>query len=299
VIEPLDGHRALIDLSAHPRPADLLKRMADTVEQVSGCSVKWGVGPNRALARLAQEVLPFHADPLEIVNAFPRLPVGMLLSVPFEVRKRLDYLGYRTIGEVASLPLQTLRTQFADDALCVYRAARGKGDTLVHPLWPMDSISRHTYFDSPAGEKETLERALKRITGLISRTLSERELSGKTAELILEYDEHEPEQISRTFTKPFQGAASLYSALKLLLPDQLPGRVTGIRVRTPSLSRAQRTQTAIPIFLDRSESDLRVNSTLRHVKATFGDSAVMLGSEKATPRRVMVLRAWQNATGWR
>ncbi len=112
VIEPEDQHSAFLDLSDHPDPRGTAAEAIAAVARRTGLPVRWGLAPSKWLALLVSEAGdPWESsdDPLRYLWT---LPVAALLPVPEEHRRRLRFLGYRKVGDVAAVPLEELRRQF-------------------------------------------------------------------------------------------------------------------------------------------------------------------------------------------
>jgi DNA polymerase-4 len=294
-IEPLDQHEALLDLSGHPDPHSILNRLQTELQN----KAKVGLAGTRWVAKLAC----YLGDPLGIAITTPKrflkhVPTMLMDTVPEEHRRRLFFLGYRSVGDIRTLDITTLRAQFGNEAFEIARAAHGGGDPTVLPLFPPDSLAARFTFDGPPDNWEMLHNGFAELAQEVGKKLQEKDLVGRELNLFLEHDEGRVTPIKRVFTKPIDSPAALYSSLKLTLYKTPEEEVIGMRVRLPGLEKRSRVQLQLDGARSRSDRDTSAVAALQKVKAVFGDTAVQMGNELNEQRRALVLRAWSKINGW-
>ena len=124
-IEPIDGHIAAIDLSSHPQPLDIARRLIQLLRDKVSLPLHYGVASTKWLARLAAQQDELHRAIRNPQAFLDPLPIQDLLPVQQAYRDRLATLGYLKIGQLAKVPLEILRGQFGDDALTISLATEG------------------------------------------------------------------------------------------------------------------------------------------------------------------------------
>jgi DNA polymerase-4 len=290
VIEPIDQHEAYLDLSSHSHPFDLWETLRNKIEnQTSGIArVKWIA--RAALEKNDPERLAYFAP-----NVFlDELPTSLLEPVALESRRRLEFLGYRTVGDVATIPLETLRSLFGQEALTIWQASRGKSSEAVRALYPEASLADRFYFESPVHQREQIEAALQVLARRLSKRLTDKDLQGSILRLWLGIEDEPEVLVEREFAKPMQSTTSLRFALCTLCEPKKP--LTSLRVLMPQLTRAHRKQQNL--YVARTDSVPVFRGAVKQVQKVFGSEAIKLGSEMKLSRRQLVLRAWKDATGW-
>lgn len=305
-IEPRDPHSAWADLSGHPEPFEILSSIRSRISSVSGLKSRLGLAGAKWLSRLSCDLVG-DADPLLWEDAIREalispasflkdLPVGLLSPIDSVFLERFKFLGYRSIGDVATIPLKTLRGQFGNDAQKIYSVARGGFQEKVKPLYPPDAIVSKVTFDGGISNSGDLSSGLQLLARQLAKALSDRESCGATIHLWIYFEEWCLE-LSRTFSKPIRTAREAFSALTRLVgtPDE---PVFSILAKMPNLKKARERQSGL--FTAQLSGDvLAVDRAIEQVRQVYGDKAVMHASEVAEPRRVKVLRAWSHATGWK
>ena len=382
VIEPIDQHIAALDLSGHPNPLDVTEQIVRDLVSKTKLNVHYGAAPSVWIAKLAadrEDLGRAIASPTQFLS---KLPVADLLPASEESRNRLTFLGYRTIGEIANLPLSTLQGQFGEEALIILAAAQGRHFQPVHALYPLDSLHECLIFDGAVEVWEAVDEGLRSLADRIGRRLTEKNMQGSKLTIKIDMEERTLTK-ERRFTKPIHNPLTALIALRLLIQEApknvstphnvlrhdecnefhrehgadalfhtnsrleaitpkkhplsqvLPGQepsynplqfgspysplddvspgsnppdlqsagalnapVLGIHISLTDLEKTRYRQQELEGFSLRSKRP-EVASAISYVRTVFGDNSVKLGSQIELPRRVRVLKEWQNATGWR
>jgi len=298
VIEPADQHLAFLDLSAHPYPREIALRIVSELNMPA----RFGAGPSKWIAELSAR----KAGVGNLVDSAVSSPVGYLSTLPiedlspvaWEHRERLRFLGYRRVGEIAELPYSVLKGQFGADALGIQQAAQGKLRDAVLALYPPQSISETMSFEGGIESTEMLDEALGQLAGKLGERLVARELQGAEVRLYAELESGRIVAAKRRFQKAVRCERSAVSALRLLVPA-FDEPVVRLRVVLPNLTRAPRVQRDLLNVMPISQKETSAEAALKSLAAVYGDKAVQTAGEIVVPRRVLVLREWRDAMGWR
>lgn len=308
VIEPCDQHSAWIDLSLQPDAELLAIRLKDRIQDHLELSASLGLGGTKWIARLASESKAIHAsqglaahlslrDPLVDPAAFlSPLKTRSLSPVEPAHRARLEFLGYNTIGDVAKVPLNVLRSQFGDAATHIRMCAKGGYFEPVESQYPPNSLSERIGFEGQVEDLQVLDEGLKKLAAMISEKLTKMDRQAKDVVVTLEHEEFRTTVLRRKFTKPIQNFPSALASLRLLLTPPPEDPVVGIRIRLENVSQSKRVQQELTGR--NSEREKGAIAAFAHIRTVFGDTAIQTGSDIVEPRRKQVLRAWKDATGW-
>ena len=297
VIEPLDQHIAALDLSGHPNPLDVTERVVRELVGKTKLNVHYGAAPSVWIAKLAADRQDLGRAVHAPTEFLADLPVSDLLPVSEDARNRLTFLGYRTIGEIAQLPLDTLQGQFGEEAHLILSASKGRHYQTVHAIYPLDSIQECLLFDGVIEDTETIDNGLQAIAERVGRRLTDKVMQGSKLAIRIEFEERSYSK-DRRFTKPIHNPLTALIAMRLLIQDALDTPVIGIHVSLTDLEKTRYRQQELEGFNLRSKRPEAL-SAIGYVRTVFGDQSLKLGSEIELPRRVRVLKEWQNATGWR
>ncbi len=304
-IEPDFEHEAFADLTGHPDPVAMAIRARGYLTKQLGLEVQLGMGPSKWMARSLCGVAP--AGMLEIVlreavrspgTAICDLPVNRL-PVLRETSERLRFLGYTQIGRVREVPLEQLLRQFGEEGHVVYQACRGGWIDTLHPSYPDRSMAEGVAPEGGIQDLASLEECLRLLAKQLGSRLQSEDFFGKHLSLAIELESGVVQVRKRVFVKPLKCERTAWFAMKTMLESPPEEPIVRIQARLLELERIRRIQADLSGATDRREREISAASAFCHLRKVLGDECVKVGSELEEPRRVKVLRAWRDATGWR
>ncbi len=308
VIEPDLPHEAYFDLSMHPRPEQVAEALLSTIRKELGWSVKFGLATGKWIAKLAAEVMDPKAyqlglcpvEAIEDEHSFLcGIKTGDFSPISLEARRRLDFLGYRTIGEIVKAPLQSLLAHFGEEGRVIYEASRGKALQQVRADYPRDSLSERLSFESPIASLETLELACENLSLKLSKRLIRSDRTAHRIRMWIEFEDGQVLPIIKDFKKPLQSYLSLNLASKQLIENiSLDQNISTIRIVLPNLQTTTATQLTLQTTRLAKERIKEADTAFQVINHAFGDGSVQRASDMEIPRRKAVLQAWKRATGW-
>lgn len=305
VIEPETQNGAYVDLSGHPDPGSIAWLLQKALRERLNWDSRTGIAGSKWIAKVAQlvgeegEAAMPHLEAAHNPAAFlAGLKPWLLLPAEEEDRRRLRFLGYRTIGEVASIPTGVLRDQFGLNGLIIRQAANGGVFQKVRAVYPKDSVSTRVRFEGGVSEEEVFNQGLTSLAKKLSELLKERDSQGCEIKVLLEFEDGDALKTARKFMKPMQSARAVYSGLKLLLKSAVERPVVEVRARMPNLAKAERFQRELSGAHSAAERAAGTIAAFNHIRTVFGDHAIEIAGQLKEPRRKAVLRYWKDATGW-
>ncbi len=310
VIEPDQQHSAWIDLSNQPDAEAMSFDLCQQISQTVGLRSRIGMAGTKWLAKLSCENRPLNgskriSDQLSLrepcsdpASYLASLKTRQLTPVRSSSLERLEFLGYKTVGDVACIPLDVLRGQFGDESTHILSCARGKYFEQVKASFPPNSMGERFTFQGDVDDSLAVDRALQLIAAKLAERLRSEDLQSK--DVLLQVDlEGEVLTARRRFTKAITNYPSAIASLRLLFNSlQVSQGISMIRVRLEKVEPLIRVQKGWHGRIDSFERSRGIASACDQVRSVFGDSAVVTGSEVKVPRRKLVLKAWKDATGW-
>jgi DNA polymerase-4 len=292
-IEPLDQHSAAIDLTAHPRSAQVEHAILDSLRRHYP-EVRSGVGRAKWLAELAME---HGGDAIIDPCAFlASLPIAALTPVSASTREKLGQLGYSTIGQAQAIPYRVLQRQFGSEAQTLHQALHGRLNDPVRALYPPHSIAGFRSFEGGTSDLESVTAGCEALAADIGERLAAKERETTVLHLHVEHEDR-VRTLSRTFSKPLRDPLTIRRALLTMIEGEIKEEVYGLRVTLPALTPSGRSQSSL--FCGRAEDQARLEREISRVRTAFGDRALIAGSQLALPRRRLVLRELGGLVGWR
>jgi DNA polymerase-4 len=290
LVEPLSLDEAFLDVTGARRlwgsgpeiAAQIRARVLD--EEGLTCSV--GVAPTKFLAKLASEaakpvasldgvrpgegvvVVPFGG---ELAFLHP-LPVRALWGVGPKTHERLDRLGIATVGDLASLPLDTLVTAVGDaSGRHLHELANGIDDRSVVPDQAVKSIGHEETFGQDLHDHERLARELGRLADGVGRRLRAHGHAGRTVVLKVRFGDFTTITRSVTLPDPVDsGRAIAQAAEELLATLDVSVGVRLLGVSATGLVAGGTQQLTLEAPADWSEADRAMD----RIRERFGDDAI-------------------------
>lgn len=296
---------AWIDLSQHPSPGDVAARLLSDLWHQEGLPIAAAVAPAKWLAKVAARLCDPSALFIGVSDApmiecpasyLAALPTRSLTPVAREHRQRLEFLGYRRIGDVQNVPLHLLSSQFGGDAVLIHQAAHGRlGDPVV-PNFPRRTIERYRAFEGCVHDRQTLVLAMREVALEVAAALSSCDSLALATETVLGLESGSFVRHVRRLPRP--STALTASLLHQLERTEFKEPVASLRVAVPELCGVASRQATLE-GADRAQQEKAAGASAGGLRAAFGDATVRKASQIELPRRRRVLRAWSDATGWR
>lgn len=197
-----------------------------------------------------------------------------LLTISDETKRRLDLLGLRTMGQVASLTLDALASQFGEEGIRVYSLVHpsvGRNDEpplIPHPRKAV--LKQEISCEFPLETLESLLIAMDKPVGKMAATLRSRQQVCGEIRLGLYFDEPTPWQESLFLQLPTDSKEIIMSALKNRLETlSLPASVTGISLCLAQLGGEEAKQESLFDF-QKGRREERLKHAARRLEARYG-----------------------------
>jgi DNA polymerase-4 len=295
LVEPLSLDEAFLDVSGavglFGRPADIARHIRRRVfsEHQLTCSV--GIAPIKSVAKLASGSCK--PDGLRVVSKagvldfLHPLPVTALWGVGQRTAETLRRLGIRTVGELATTPLDTLRravgTATADH---LHGLANGRDDRAVNPAQVEKSISTDRTLATDLLTEAEVCRELLRSSGEVAERLRQAGWLARTVGIKIRFADFTTVTRVHTLAEPTDAAATvyaeavqLYRSLKLDRP-----RIRLVGVRAENLRPVgEATQLALDLFGHQKRAAGPADKVIDALAARFGKSVVRPASLLGEP----------------
>src|SRR5581483_1413626 len=215
-IQPIEPHQAFLNLDQLAGARRIVQQLKTELQASTKLKPQIGIAQTMLTARIAAEhnAIVAEGEDAQYLNS---LPIEKLWPADPSVIKRLRYLGYRTIGEVAALPLDILRKQFGQHGDQLHAWCQGKDHRIVKPLYPPAELLAAFHFPQPARLQQEIEPALHKIAQTLALRLSSFDKQCLEIQLTIVFDENISRTTNREFLHPMQSAGSLLTGLRLTL----------------------------------------------------------------------------------
>lgn len=282
----LTGTRAIHGKGALP----VVRQLRQTIQRWLRVSFSTGIGANKTVARIASRfrkpagelvVLPGHE-----ASFLAPFPVGCLEGIRLEARGALELAGVRTLGALASAPLDALQLVLGRQALQWQRRAQGVDEDPVRPQSANAPQWRESIeFAGEAWEEPLILASLKTTLERLMTRVRERGIEVRRLTLSLRYTDREETTHALTLDAP----SCLESDFEPVLPGLLRSAwKRRVRLRSLSLtvSRIYRPSPQLPLFDGLSgehASSRALAAAVDRIRRKYGENAIHRGAPAESP----------------
>ncbi|PZG37340.1 DNA polymerase IV [Spongiactinospora gelatinilytica] len=283
-VEPIASDEAFLDVGGARRrlgsPARVAAMIRAQVAERFGITCSVGVASSKFVAKLASRqckpdgLLVVPAD--GVVEFLHPLPVGALWGVGDRTEEALLRLGIKTVGDLARVPVATLRRELGHAAGGHLSAlAWGRDEREVTPHVPDKSIGAEETFAADVDDPETIRRELLRLSEKVAARLRAGGHIGRTVSVKLRRADFTTITRSRTLREATDVTQEIYvTACELYAAADLARvRLRLVGVRMENLLRAE--ASVRQLTLGERESGWReAERAMDRAVARFGPGAV-------------------------
>ena len=237
LVEPLSLDEAYLDVTdaiADDAPPaisveEIARGLKARVKRELGLTISVGAGVSKSVAKIASDLekpdgLTIVAPGAEVRFLAP-LPVGTLPGVGPKTQARLKGEGISTVGDLAALPDEWLTSRFGRNGEYMKRLATGRDDRPVVTSRDTKSVSSETTLLRDTGDPEALRELVNRLSQDVSRSLSRRDLRGRTVKVKLRLSDFTTFTRQITLPGAVQAANEIADAAATLVDAETgPGR---------------------------------------------------------------------------
>jgi len=197
-LEPAGLDEAYLDVTgceAYGTPHDLALRIKERVKKELKLIASVGVAGCKVVAKIASDL--GKPDGLVEVPAghekefLAPLPVASLPGVGKKTEQALKALGIKTIGQLAALPLETIKNRLGTAGMMIHHYAKGIDNREVEPQGEAKSISRETTFAEDTLDTAFLQAILRYLCERVGAELRQEGKHARTITLKLRYADFE------------------------------------------------------------------------------------------------------------
>lgn len=251
--EQLGIDEAFLDVSqttsSFEEAEELARKIKSAIRDEEGLTCSVGIGPNKLVAKIASD----HRKPdgltvirEDSVKQFLRpLSVEKIGGIGKKTKERLNSMGIRTIGDLASYDVTRLRKAFGSWGEEFHRMSQGIDESEIVEEWVPKSYSREHTFQEDTSDKGLIQSTVSVLCTDVAAEVARNGFFFRTVTIKIRYEDFETHTRSRTL--PFASAnpeALRATAIKLLDPFLLTDkkvRLVGVRASSLSERIEQRT----------------------------------------------------------
>jgi DNA polymerase-4 len=296
VVEPFSIDEAFLDVTGCQRLLGmpyqpevwvlrLARKLKSEVKNELGLTCSIGIAPNKLLAKLGSSLNK--PDGLTIISKdkvkktlYP-LEVGKLWGIGEKTERVLSKFGIRTVGDLASFPVEVLRNQFGKVGEWLHLTANGIDDSPVSVISPGEKSMGHEHtLPKDINDPDEISSVLLSLSSMVARRLRQRGFQGRTVTLKLRYSDFVTLTRSETVAQPTDSEHSIYQVAKKLTLNHLGSglnmgirkvRLLGVSVSNLVTLAGLQTSFRFPEYYDKKPE---VYSVMDKIKDKFGENSI-------------------------
>ncbi|WP_309708507.1 DNA polymerase IV [Pseudolysinimonas sp.] len=298
LVEVLGIDEAFLDVAGARRlmgtPWQIGTRIRERVFAETGLRCSVGAAATKYVAKLASSrakpdgllVVP-ESDTLAFLH--PQ-PISALWGVGAKTAEKLDRLGLRTVGDVASIPIEALTRAIGPAMAAHFHALSwGRDPRVVVTEHTEKSIGHERTFETNISNVAELEKEMLRLANAVGVRLRRAGVQARTIALKLRFDDFSTISRSRTLGEPTDLGRRIYEEARSLYAES--GR-SGEPIRLLGVRGEQLTGRVADLALWDDDGDWReAEHAVDAIAAKFGRAlvrpATLLGDD---PERRMPMR---------
>ncbi len=250
LVEPLSLDEAFLDVAGCERllgdAVAIGRAIKNDILRETGLVASIGVAPSKFLAKLASDLDKpdgFRVIlPDEVRAVLDPLPVSRIFGVGPRTAKRLEALGVRTVGDLASRERAEVMRTFGASGAWIHDLAHGIDPRRVNPARVEKSHGMERTFARDVADRDELRLVLYEFCEEVAFELRHRGLRGRTITLKARFADFKTITRSHTLDHPVNLGRRIYAVCRALLERVPPGplRLLGVQLSQLEDVRAPR-----------------------------------------------------------
>lgn len=264
-------------------PIAIAARIQERVSEL-GVTCSIGVSTSKTVAKIASDL----DKPQGLTVVYPGSEAAFL--APMKIRampgigkqsaKRLESLGIRTLGDIASASARDLQPVFGVNAESMRERARGIDDRPVKTERVLKSVSHERTFAQDLLQRSEIEDAIDYLGSLVGRRLRRKGLTGRTVTLKLRYDDLSIRTAQRGIGANVDDESAFIPLAKQLI-NEIWQDGDRVRLVGVGVSGFDEQDEQLDLFADElaPQGSLDAIAAADKVRDRFGDGALQFGRE--------------------
>lgn len=290
LVEQISIDEAFLDVSDLPESTEhFANQLQRSIRLKFNLPCSLGAASNKLIAKIANDVgksanrSPKPPNAITIVATsheaefLAPLPVIALWGVGPKTSIRLNELGIKTIGDLASWPESELVSQFGKIGKELSRHSRGIDDSPVFTNHETKSISQETTFLEDVSDPKILRKTLRELSDNIGQRLRSNRLSGKTIKLKIRWYDFQTFTRQITLPNATDQTDIIYAAVEGLFIQNWPSNKK-VRLIGVGISGLNSHPIQLTLWDSTSKRNQRLQEAIDDLQNRFGKQSIRRGS---------------------
>jgi DNA polymerase-4 len=207
------------------------------------------------------------------------LPIAKLPGVGEKTEQSLKEMEITTIGELASLPLDTLTRRFGATGAVIHSYAKGIDDRAVEAPGEAKSISQQLTFARDTLDRDFLEANLHNLCQEVCQELRSQNKSAKCVAIRLRYADFKTITRQVTLKEASDVTQVVFATAQQLLSKTLAKQEKSIRLIGIRISSLAGEEKQLPMFDSRVAKFGHLDQAVDKIRKKYGPTAIKTGDD--------------------
>jgi len=284
-IEPLGLDEAYLDVTGceepYGPPQKLALAMKERINKELEITASVGIATCKVVAKIASDLCKpdrlLEIAPGEEQAFFNPLPVAKLPGVGKKTEQALKEMGVTTIGELASLPLDTIKRRFGATGAVIHSYARGIDDRQVEAPGEAKSISQQLTFARDTVDLNFLEANLHNLCQEVCQDLRSQNKRAKCVAIRLRYADFKTITRQVILREASNITQVVFAAAQQLLTKALAQQEKQVRLIGVRISSLVGEGKQLPMFDSGTEKPEHLDKAIDKIRRKYGSTAIKTG----------------------
>jgi len=286
-IEPLSIDEAYLDVSGYEEPFGSSQKLALVVKKRIYEELKLtasiGIATCKVVAKIASALCKpnglLEVAPGEERHFLTPLPLAKLPGVGKKTEQVLREMGIATVGQLAALPLDTIKKRFGKFGTVIHGYANGIDDREVEAPGETKSISKQTTFAKDNSDHHYLEASLHHLCDQVSTELRYLDKQAKCVTLKLRYADFKTITRQVTLKEANDVSHVIFATALQLLCKTLAQKEKAIRLIGIKLSSLSGKEKQLYMFDTKIEKWRHLDKAIDQIRRKYGSSSLRKGKD--------------------
>jgi len=259
----------------------MAKAIKQRVKDELGICASIGIASNKVVAKVASDLSK--PDGLILVEAgkersfLAPVLIDKLPGIGKKTEQILKGLGVNTIGELANMPLDTLKSHFGVFGEVLHQFANGIDDREVEAPGETKSISRETTFAKDTRDRSFLKATLRYLSERVSAELRERGKLARCVTLKLRYADFTTITRRHTLKRSDDTDQTIFDTGVRLLNRALTADRQLIRLIGIGVSSLAEPERQLDMLDSSAQRRRQLDRTIDRIRKKYGFTAIQTG----------------------
>ena len=204
-------------------------------------------------------------------------PIGRMPGVGEVTEKALNSLGIRTLGQLASMPADSLTSRFGSYGEMLKMHARGIDHSRVHPPSEAKSISTERTFDHDSRDREFLEATLRYLSEQIGARLRRYGQKGSVVHIRLRWSDFSAITRQRSLGVFTDSNEVIFDEARKLLEKALASNRQSVRLLGVGVASLSEGEEQLPLSMVTSLRASAIDRALDRIRKRYGFGSIQSG----------------------